>query len=315
METTLKIAPMEYDVSGIDIVFKNQNGATLYFPWKDYDGTSVTFDVYDNGGLLNKNIVVSYTIMNESGKEISKSNTETNIKNAGEYTIKLEFTLLDGKNYKSIEPMEFYFEVDKAKYDTSKLNFESMTLEYDGRKHSLDVTFPKNLEGAKIDVAYQYVRGGEILLENDKNVTGVTEAGEYIVNAIFTVNDSNYEAIESMQATLVIEKKKISISEFDFDNTVSSQINKGENFSFKFNASSLEGIKLEAALYELEGDSLVEVTEAKAIMPNASSELNTASLDSGNYVCVVTVSIDDANYVLSNGNTAIEYYFNFEITD
>ena len=319
MKTTLEIIPAEYNLDGIDIVFKDSDGTALYLPWKNYDGTSVSFEIDDFYGTLTNNVKTSYTVMNEDGEIISKSNTETNIINAGEYTVRVEFTLLDNKNYKEIEPIEFSFEVNKARLDTSNVYFEPAVVEYNGENYSLNVLLPKELDRSKLEITYEYILLGETLLENGKNVTGVSTVGEYTVRAIFKVKDPNYADIDPMEAALVIEQKKIYPFQFDFDDSCKSQITNGEDFIFKFNGTDTDGVLLKASLCKVEGDELVDFIEASKVSPDASRvysiDFHTSSLENGKYMCVVTVSAKDSNYIISDGNSSIDYYFSFEIVD
>lgn len=316
MEATLKINPYEYDLSEAELIFKTASGTTIFLPWKTYDGTSVKVQL-DDGGVLGKNVNVSYSVLNEKGEVISKSNTETNIKNAGKYTVRVEFSLLDNKNYKQIEPLEFPFEIDKAKIDVSRVNFESTVIEYDGENHSIYVSFPSELDASKIDVSYEYILNGEVVLNNGGAATGVSQAGEYSVNATFTVNDPNYAPINPMQATLVIKKKSIAVSWFDFSATTSSQIAKGQKGTFKFNAITDEGIIFSSCIYKNDGDGLTAISEPISLTPDENGvveiELETTELDIGTYACIVTVETSDSNYVLSTGGTLLDYRFDFKI--
>ena len=319
MEATLKITPAEYDLSEATLDFKTANGTVIFTPWKNYDGTSVKFD-FDDNGAFGKNVNVSYSVLNESGEIISRSNTETNIKNAGKYTVRVEFTLLDNKNFKQIEPIDFPFEIDKAKIDMSKVNFESTVVEYDGSNHSIAIAFPKEIDTKKFDVTYEYTLNGKTLVD-DSGVAlkGVTQAGEYCVNAIFTVKDSNYADIDPMQAMLVIKPKSIIVSRFDFDASTASQITKGEKGVFEFVASSAEGVSLTAGIYKVDGEELVAVMEPTAVTfgENVAAliELETSELEIGTYACVFTVSTSNSNYILSTGEASLDYRFNFEIVN
>ena len=317
MEATLNIIPAEYNLGDVNLVFKNENGAVLGGATKVYDGKSVSFDI--KKGTVPSNVSVTYTVKNQDGEVISKSNTETNIKNAGKYTVKIEFVLFDNKNYKAIEPREFTFEVTKAQYDLSDLLFESKIVEYNGEKQFITVTLPKNLDESKIDVAYEYILGTDVLKENEKNAIGVCGVGEYTVRAVFTVKDHNYEEIEPAEAMLIIEKKKISVSQFDFGNSCASQITVGEDVDFAFETNMVGGISLEAALYAVENGTLSQITDVCAIVPDsdgiAVADFDTSLLESGEYACVITVSVENENFVLSNGQTTTEYYFNFKIVD
>ncbi|MBO7302656.1 MAG: hypothetical protein J6U68_00540 [Clostridia bacterium] len=202
MEATLKITPAEYVVKGVEIIFKDDDGDVLSDATKIYDGKSIIFDLNDHS-KLSKKISVSYSVSDKDGNVISTSNKKTEIVNAGVYTVKAEFTIEGSKNYKPIEPITRTFEVKKAKYDTSKIHFDSDVVDYDGEEHSLilDISGYIDIEGA--DVTYEYYLDGE-RVESGKEV-GVDKVGKYTVKAIIALNNENYEVIEAFEATLEIE--------------------------------------------------------------------------------------------------------------
>lgn len=318
MEATLKIAQAEYELDGVDMVYRNESGAQLYGAWKKYDGKSVILNV-DEDGALSNNVTVSYKIYNESGDLISTSNMDTKIKDSGVYKINVEFKLLDNKNYKAIEPMEFEFSVYKAEFNTSNLTFDSVAVEYDGNMHSLAVSFPHEIDQTKVDVRYEYLLGGEIVKNGEENVIGVCNAGEYTVNAIFTVKDPNYDKIDPMQATIVIEKKTISVGALDFSDGNVSTVEKGSIAYINFDTWNIDGLIFTTAIYQSVDDELVTVVEPKKVdregYDSFAIAINATELDTGKYVCIVTASVESSNYVMQNGNTTVEYYFNFEIVN
>jgi hypothetical protein len=199
------------------------------------------------------------------------------------------------------------------------VEFSSTSLEYDGEKHSIFVDLPSELDTSNIEIKYEYILNGEVLLENGNAVTGVSQAGEYTVNAIFTVNNSNYADIEPMQAKLVIEKKKVASSWFDFSESSPSEISKGESGAFEFIAISHEGVNISACIYKVEAEELTAVIEPTSLTPDENGraviELETAELEAGAYACIFTVTVTDENYILSTGSTFLDYRFNFEIVN
>ena len=206
METTLKITPAEYILKGIDVVFKKENGKTINGDAIVYDGTVVTFDLSDYNKLSGK-ISVSFSVCDSDGNVISTSNKNTNINKAGVYTVKVELIPNDSKNYKPIEPIVRTFTVEKAEYDMTNVHFDNDVVAYDGKAHSLAVEIPSDHPIEAKDIAYEYYLDGALLVDGDnKPVQSVTDAGEYTVKAIFTVNDENYKQIGFMEALLVIEE-------------------------------------------------------------------------------------------------------------
>ena len=206
MITTLKITPAEYVIKDVELVFKKENGKILDVLGMAYDGTAVTFDLSDYNKLSSK-ISVAFSVRDEEGNVISTSNRKTNIVNAGVYTVTVELTHSDSKNYKPIQPIVYNFTVKKAEYDISGVNFDNDVVAYDGKAHGLSVEFPKDFDTDAVEVAYEYYLNGKLVTDSKNNpVQSVIDAGEYTVRAVFTVNDENYASIDSMEATLRIEK-------------------------------------------------------------------------------------------------------------
>ena len=74
------------------------------------------------------------------------------------------------------------------------------------KEHQLSVELPTNHPLKASDVSYEYYLNGVLVTDDVGNaVQSVTEAGEYTVKAIFTVNDENYSQIDVMEAILIIE--------------------------------------------------------------------------------------------------------------
>lgn len=202
MEAVLSITPAEFSVDGIDIVFKNLDGNVIDGAEKIYDGLDVSFELNDYSKLLKK-ATVAFSVYDKNGIAISTSNMNTNIKNAGVYTVKTEFILADNKNYKAVEPMVRTFEVKKASYDISKIHFDSNVVAYSGAEHKLLVEISPEIDILSDDVTYEYYLNGELVASGADAC--VTEAGKYTVKAIITVRNENYEHIEALEAILQIE--------------------------------------------------------------------------------------------------------------
>ena len=202
LEATLNITPAEYSIDGVDIVFKTESGDIINVAEKCYDETSVRFDLNDYS-KISKKADVSFSVCDENGVVISLSNVTTNMIEAGIYTVRAEFDLVDDKNYKPIEPIVRTFEIKKATYDMDKIHFDSNLVDYDGQAHRLIVEISRDLEITGDDVMYEYYLNG-VLVASGKDVS-VTEAGIYTVRAIITVKNDNYEPIEPLEARLQIE--------------------------------------------------------------------------------------------------------------
>ena len=200
MLTTLTITPAEYTVKGVDIVFK-KDGKVIDGGERVYDGTAVTFDLSDYNKLSSK-VSVAFSVYDGEGNRISGSNKNTNIIDAGVYTVKAEFTLADSKNYKPIEPIVREFEVTRAEYVLSGVEMNSDTATYDGLSHSLTLSgnLPKD-----VTVSYEYYLGDALIVGDDgKPVQSVVNAGRYTVRAVFAHTDKNRGEIEPVSGILHI---------------------------------------------------------------------------------------------------------------
>lgn len=305
MEATLTILPAQYDMGDLDLVFKDDNGSELWSPWKQYDGSAVTFDLRGTADLKNK-VSVSYTVYNENEEVISRSNTDTGIKNAGIYTVKAEFLLLDNKNYTEIEPKTYTFEISKAEFDTSGIVFESKLIKYSGEKNSLAATIPVTVDITKFDVSYEYYFSGEdeVIQQDGKNADGVYGAGEYTVRAVFKVKDSNYEEIPPMEAKLVVEKKEISVAQATFYNT--DLIYTGGGLKPSFDVGNPEYVTVsDISVFKLEknGDAEKEIAVEEAI-------------EAGTYRAKVTVSLKDPeNLTFYDGSSSVEFIGDFTVRE
>jgi hypothetical protein len=210
MVATLKIAPAEYSVSGVEVVFKDADGSIISDNAKIYDGTSVSFEISGYDKISNR-ISIAYSVYDAEGKKISTSNRITGITNAGIYTVKVEFILADSKNYKPVDPVIREFEVEKADYNlNSDVYLDSDTLEYDGAPHSLEID--GNLP-AGVSVSYEYYLDDTLLLDSyGSPVKAVTDVGRYTVKAIFSHGDSNYKDITPITASLYIAQATLDVN-------------------------------------------------------------------------------------------------------
>lgn len=214
MEAVLKITHAEYSIKGVDIVFENENGNIISGGTKIYDGKSVTFDLNDYN-KLSKKISVMFFVCDEDGNIISKSNENTNIINSGVYTVKAEFTLADGKNYKPIAPIIRTFEVLDAEYPSlTNINVVSGQVSYDGKAHSVQIEgeLPKG-----VTVSYEYYLDGELVLDGEGNpAQAVVAVGVYTVKAVFTHDNENFSKIPDILTTFSVQKKTISLNAIGF---------------------------------------------------------------------------------------------------
>ena len=87
-------------------------------------------------------------------------------------------------------------------YDMSNISFNDKIVEYTGTAQSLAIggTLPEG-----VTVSYEYYKGGT------KLDGAPTNAGEYKVVAKFVGDTKNYNAIQNLEATLIIEQAEIPV--------------------------------------------------------------------------------------------------------
>lgn len=306
METTLTITPAEYTVKGVDIIFRSEEGKLIEGRTKTYDGTSVTFDLNDYNKLSNK-LSVAFSVYDQDGKLISNANKKTNIINAGVYTVKVEFTLADGKNYQPIAPIVRTFEVTKRIYNVDYVTLDSNSLVYDNKLHALQVEgLPEN-----VSVSYEYYLNGQLVMDGDKPAQSVSEAGRYTVKPVFTHKDPNYIAISNLQATLNIEKLVTDIFQVGF---------LGSSF-MEYSGQSYEPSFITwQEVNKVEYDILTYST-LRCYRRNANGEYvamgeNARPTEIGSYRFEITITIADEyanNYTLPSGKITQILSVDFEI--
>ena len=310
MVTTLNITPAEHNVKGIDIVFKNEDGKTIDGTAKVYDGKSITFDLNDYGKLP-KNVSVSFSVTDKDGKVISTSNKNTGIKNAGVYTVKVEFTLADSKNYKPIAPIVREFEVITAEYPAiENIEFLSSQVTYDGNAHSVAIlgTLPEG-----VTVSYEYYLNNALVLDMEgKAVQSVTDAGRYTVKAIFTHTDENRGTIPALTTILNIDKIYADSTLFGFFGTSSIEYS-GTAYEPDFltwqeaNGTQYDVLKysqIKYYVFDTTGEKYIELGEDQ--LP----------IEIGMYRVAVTASIADEyanNYGFRGGQNSMEITSDFNI--
>ena len=310
LETTLKILPAEYTVKGVSVVFKTEDGKVIDENTKIYDGKSVLFDLNDYS-KLSKKISVSFSVLDKDGNVLSTSNKTTGIKEVGVYTVKVDFTLADGKNYEPIAPLIATFEVLKAEHPSlAGVSFVSKQTTYNDNPQSI-VIEGQLPEG--VNVSYEYYLGSTLIVDNDgKPVQAVTDVGIYTVKAVFTHTDANYGKIADLSATLNIKKAEVSLALVGFAGESSVEYS-GSPYQPSFTTWK----EINKTDYDL-----LEYTAVKYYVLNVASgkyvemDENVYPTEVGTYRAVIEVSVADgykSNYTLSNGNEVYTITKQFEI--
>lgn len=157
----------------------------VYFEDKTvtYNGEEQTVDVV---GRENLPAGITYTVKGEKAV------------NVGEYDFTLEFSG-DYLNYEPVEPKTATLKIVPA--SVGGITFGSKTFVYDGDAKSI------------------YASGVPDFVSVDYVGNGVTDAGEYDVTAIFTVNDENYNPIAPITVKIRILKKEITLEGVNYLHT------------------------------------------------------------------------------------------------
>ena len=179
--------------------------------WDDGSDEELTYTfviakaTYDMSGVVFEGKTVTYDGNTHpleatnlpAGVSVSYENNDQT--NAGTHTVVAKFT--GDANYNDIANKEAQLVIEKATYDMSGVAFADQTVTYTGSKFYLDVT------GLPDGVSVSYDNNGQ------------TNAGSYTVTANFTGDATNYNAIPSKQAQLVIEKATYDMSGVVFEDT------------------------------------------------------------------------------------------------
>jgi len=111
----------------------------------------------------------------------------------------------DAANYNKPVIPSYTWSIAQGEYDMSKVFFEDLTCEYDGKEHTLTLA-ENSILPTGVTVSY---------FNNAK-----TNAGIYTARAIFTGDALNYKAITPLERVLTITKKVISLGDFEYDDQV-----------------------------------------------------------------------------------------------
>ncbi|WP_264230271.1 DUF6273 domain-containing protein [Acholeplasma laidlawii] len=161
--------------------------ATLTINQAEITGISLVNQTYTYDGL-EKELLLTGTLP----EGVSVYYTNHKQVSAGTYSVTATFTY-DGNNYVPLPNLEATLTINKATYDLSGLTFNGESYTYDGSVRSLSIegTLPEG-----VNVSY----------ENNNQ----SNAGVYTVTANFTYDETNYEAVLPLTATLIIIEASIS---------------------------------------------------------------------------------------------------------
>ena len=183
-DITINYGKQEYTFK---VSVKKATFGDLSFPENNvftYDGKTHTIEL---DGNIPSNAVVTYIGGNS-------------FVNAGTYDVT---AIVSCEGYVT-EKLSTTVKIERAKFDMSDVKLEGKEIVYDGKPHSIEISgkLPDGISSPMYTI-------------DDKEISGVTDVGEYTVKAIFVNNNPNYEVIPEMEATLKITPAEYSITEVD----------------------------------------------------------------------------------------------------
>ncbi len=208
LSTTLTIEKAIIDISGVE--FEDQEFV--------YDGEVKTIEAKN----IPQGVRVEYEMWNQD-----KSVRLNNALNVGTYVVVAKFSSND-ENFEQSSTMEATLTITKAKYDMSKVALNNVEKDYDGQDYQAKLADTSVLP-EDVAVAFKYYNA------EGKEVTSTADAGEYKIVATFTSKNANYEDIAPMEATLKVNKKKVSIDNLVVFNSVTV------NFDREVHSLAIEG--------------------------------------------------------------------------
>ena len=233
----------------------NADDAQYYNPIANMTATlTINKATYDMSGISMAGKTVTYDGNKYSlaiegtlpdGVDVSYDNNDKT--DAGVYNVTANFT--GNVNYNDIAPIRATLTIEKATYDMDEVVFADKTVTYNGSTFSIEAT---NLPSG-VTASY----------ENN----GKTNAGEYVVTAIFTGN-ANYNDIANKTATLTIEQVVVTAPTAD-------------STAFTYNG--------QAQTYALQENSHYTIS-------------TTTFTNAGNHTITVSL-VDKTNYKWDNGNS------------
>lgn len=214
MSARLTVEKAEYDMEGVTLANVNavydkiRHGVELIGNLPD----GVSVDYYTTKKTANSD-------GSPCGEEEVAGNGATD---AGVYLVTLYFSVADGKNYASVQPMTADLVIERAEYIltgaylnaamvTYNGSYQTLTLE--GEQSGSEATLP-----SEVSVGYTVKKtndpNGNLCEEEEVEGNGATDAGAYLVTAHFTLqyDGSNYLPVQSLSAVLVISQATVTVS-------------------------------------------------------------------------------------------------------
>lgn len=271
MNATLTINKAQYDIHGLSM----QDESFIY----DTMSKSITLT-----GKIPNGLTLSYQIRrikDANGNDVEEAFAVGNsATDAGSYEIVATLTK-NNVNYDEIEPFVAILTIEKADFELSSYEMTSVFCTYDTLEHSIVVsgepTADENKKYSNISVSYK-------IDDNDGNCA--VNAGEYIVYAIISQDNDNYENSFVLSAYLVIEKASYENVDFILPNA--SYYYDGEAKSIVLKDELPNGLNVSYQIRKVEDENGDEVDE-DFTTGNSATEV-------GVYEIIAIFSSKDGNY-------------------
>ena len=313
LSATVTIEKATYDMSGALLYSK-----TFVYD-KDAHGISLQGKTVDNGdgttsrepASLPQGVGVEYTITkvkDGAGNPITEQQVVSGNRaiDAGTYKVCARFKG-DANNYYSIPDAEGFVVIQRADYDMSQVEFANGEFVYSGQKHSISI--PSNAK-LPVDVQVSYeikkTQNGEGESVTGEYVAGnsATEAGVYLVKAVFSVtgkNAANYQTSPSeKEAQLTI--RRASYEEYMADvyvNTQTYNYEKGGSYAVRFTYELPDGVTPTFLLKDKSGAVIIGELKTETASGNASDMVYSyvfTTRKAGEFVCLIRFEHSNENY-------------------
>ncbi len=139
------------------------------------------------------------------GEDVTVTLQNGSATDAGSYTATALLGGSDSGNYALPDNKTLAWVIEKANYDMSGITFTGAEIVYDGVQHTLRIsgTLPTGADGIQLSVAYD---GAGVQHVND---------GTHTITANFSTTSPNYNVPASMQATIKILPKEVTVTAND----------------------------------------------------------------------------------------------------
>ncbi len=220
----------DLDAEKVIIKYLDNNEAT-------YDGNILLPSSAGIGLTYESEDLIYYYKLKDSEEEYKPVDLDSKAGpiNVGVYQIKVIYKVTNDTT-ENIEGL--VFTINKATIDMSLVKFNTKTVTYDKQNHmiNIDGTLPTQIKS----VSYYC---------NDKVFSGAINSGTYSVKAVFEYDTVNYNTVNDLTATLIINPKNIGLAKMSFKNN--------DKNLFKYTGNEISDIKNDFVLTDDDNTTLI----------------------------------------------------------